>query len=516
MKITTPAVQAELDSILKSRCFRSRKTAQRFLTYVVKETLQGHGETINQFSIATEALGKDTDFDPTSNPLIRVQAGRLRKQLDEYYTTEGRDHLIRITLPTGSYQPSFIHRDEHNIKSDIQAYTSGVSLGPTLVCVPRLFTRDEADGWQIITHLVRDYVTHLTHFNFCQILFADEHQSQSQTWPDAAWNDYKADFALLFDLFDKQGSFSLKCSLAHSQTRQIVWAETFTLDQQDPEQGLLKIYRRIAHDTVSLEQGVAHNFWARQLLDSGKPIEPHHEVMIAMRKRIWNLTPKTLHDVRLVCEKRLHSYSQDVQAYIVYADLCRTDYLVKYGEFDPYHESVKQTSNQLLLLAPGNAYSHMFYAAVNALEQQFDISIEHLRKAVEISPLDTHLGVGVGLLYIVDNEWETGIHHIQQSIDTSPIHPDWYHIPMALYHYRNNNYLEAMKEIRKSRTHTCWETILRAAAYRLNDQTQLFNDEMQNLDKICPDFDAMKDKVIDSSYAGYANKTLSKLLKILP
>ncbi len=79
----------------------------RFLTFVVEQTLAGNESGICESSIAVEALGRDEDFDPRIDPVVRVVAGRLRRALEMYALTEGVGDSVRIVLPKGSYVPRF-------------------------------------------------------------------------------------------------------------------------------------------------------------------------------------------------------------------------------------------------------------------------------------------------------------------------------------------------------------------------------------------------------------------------
>jgi TolB-like protein len=100
---SAPEVSAQLEKILASRCFEQAQRASRFLRYAVEQTLAGHGERLKGYTIAVEAFDRSPDFDAHSDPLVRVEAGRLRRRLIEYYATEGQDDAVRIELPRGAY-----------------------------------------------------------------------------------------------------------------------------------------------------------------------------------------------------------------------------------------------------------------------------------------------------------------------------------------------------------------------------------------------------------------------------
>jgi adenylate cyclase len=96
-------VRAELERILASRCFEQAARSSSFLRFVVEQTLAGQGDRLKGYTIAVEVFGRPAEFDAQTDPLVRVEAGRLRRRLLEYYADEGRDDPVRIELPRGSY-----------------------------------------------------------------------------------------------------------------------------------------------------------------------------------------------------------------------------------------------------------------------------------------------------------------------------------------------------------------------------------------------------------------------------
>jgi len=100
-------VKAELERILASRSFARAGRASDLLKFLVGETLAGMGTRLKGYTIGVEVFGRPADFDPQVDPLVRVEAGRLRRRLLAYYTAEGSDDPVRIELPVGSYGVEF-------------------------------------------------------------------------------------------------------------------------------------------------------------------------------------------------------------------------------------------------------------------------------------------------------------------------------------------------------------------------------------------------------------------------
>jgi TolB-like protein len=99
------AVRLALERILKSAPFAQSRRRQRFLEYIVNETLAVRGDRLKGYSIAREVFDRPEDFDPNLDSIVRMEAARLRDRLREYYEHDGRSDLIRIELPKGTYTP---------------------------------------------------------------------------------------------------------------------------------------------------------------------------------------------------------------------------------------------------------------------------------------------------------------------------------------------------------------------------------------------------------------------------
>ena len=100
-----PVVRAQLERILASEVFSRSQQLRRFLSFIVEQRLAGHGQSLKESVLAHELYGKGTDFDGGADPVVRVDARRLRDKLREYY--ERRSDPVVISLPKGSYVPVF-------------------------------------------------------------------------------------------------------------------------------------------------------------------------------------------------------------------------------------------------------------------------------------------------------------------------------------------------------------------------------------------------------------------------
>jgi TolB-like protein len=100
-------VTLALERILASPLFSRADRQSRFLRYVVQKGLAGEDESLRETVIGVEVYERPATYDPKTDPIVRVEAARLRGRLREYYEAEGAGDPVRIQLPKGSYVPSF-------------------------------------------------------------------------------------------------------------------------------------------------------------------------------------------------------------------------------------------------------------------------------------------------------------------------------------------------------------------------------------------------------------------------
>lgn len=103
-------IDRELGRISASASFRAAPRLTAFLRFVVEMAAAGHGGRIKSYTVAVEAFGRDEGFDPQRNPIVRVEASRLRRALARFHAGEGHGDTVVIELPRGRYVPNFRER----------------------------------------------------------------------------------------------------------------------------------------------------------------------------------------------------------------------------------------------------------------------------------------------------------------------------------------------------------------------------------------------------------------------
>ena len=105
--LSVAEIEDQRDRILASKIFSRSKRQSAFLGHVIDAELAGQADKLKEFSLGIDVFGKDQSFYPATDPIVRVEASRVRSKLREYYDEEGSGDPIRIEIPKGHYVPVF-------------------------------------------------------------------------------------------------------------------------------------------------------------------------------------------------------------------------------------------------------------------------------------------------------------------------------------------------------------------------------------------------------------------------
>ncbi len=104
MLVAERVSRAQVERILQSDTFRSTEVLRRLLRFLADRSIEGDADQLKEYAIGLDALGKPATYDPRHDAGVRIQVGRLRQKLAEYYRTEGKDDPVNIDLPKGHFK----------------------------------------------------------------------------------------------------------------------------------------------------------------------------------------------------------------------------------------------------------------------------------------------------------------------------------------------------------------------------------------------------------------------------
>lgn len=172
--IPVDRIQRQLKRILTSPAFQATEAQKAFLAFVVKKALAGESGEIKGYTVATEVFGRREDFDQATDPIVSIQANKLRRALEHYYLTAGNKDPVRIEIPKGSYVPNFIERvGEHLASAHLgngHDVTRFEGAWPAVVIRPFQNLTGEPDLDYTAIGLATELATEITRFQDIRVL----------------------------------------------------------------------------------------------------------------------------------------------------------------------------------------------------------------------------------------------------------------------------------------------------------------------------------------------------------
>ncbi len=153
------AVRQHLSKILRSRGFSSSERLCKFLQLSVDRAFKGENHQLKESVLGIEVFDRKPGYDPKVDPIVRVQAHRLRAKLADYYNKEGRDDAVRIDLPKGAYVPAFQSQSREAIAKP-EAPTPATNRG--LVVLPFVNLSQDQDNEFFSDGLTEELINALT------------------------------------------------------------------------------------------------------------------------------------------------------------------------------------------------------------------------------------------------------------------------------------------------------------------------------------------------------------------
>ena len=420
-------IRQELEKILDAPLFRGAKRASAFLRYIVEETLAGREHQLKEYTVGLEVFEKGKDFQPHTDPSVRIEAGRLRKRLEHYYQDSAVDG-IEILIPKGCYIPQF-RRRRQSLHGEPERPLSSPSI--SINSFESLSSKEPALIAELLFQEMKKAVGNSSDFTLI------------------ASGDSAADFQMSGKIYRRRGSFIFYCDLLRTDSGEIVWTEGFPL--KSPGRFPLRMAETLAAEVsavVTGRGGILYDLLGKKIQEDGEIPDSITgiRILFALHKKL--MEPGIAGRLRTALERMIITSESrgDLRAFLsqTYWDFCMDldwNAMVNHDEsFVYYRDKALRLSKEAQELDPGGEDSLIcgIRCAFHEEDREtLQALTERLFRSNEVSALTMATGA---LLYSLGGGWETGMTVLENTLPLIPSPPGWFHHLTCQYHLRQMDY----------------------------------------------------------------------------
>lgn len=552
-------VLAALQRILSSDGFIASDRHRQFLSYVVKETLSGRAERLKGYTIAIQVFGRDASFDAQTDPLVRIEARRLRRALEHYYLTTGKSDPVRISVPKGGYVPVFEkvaeaaplsmppaapedpregkpaarHRwmlaalavtlatalaliatlyavDKNRANGDASEETA--AIGPTLLIEPISTISGGAQETALARGLSEELVTALSRFKAIRVALGTPSEP-----PSGSASRRALDSGHALRPYRVRGSVRtidrvtrIMVNLEDGLSGTILWTRTFDVQTEQRTAGDIEteVASKVAETLGDPYDVLFSNELKR--VRAVRSTDSDAYACVLSFYAYWQVPTASEHRVLRDCtERAVRTTPLYADAWTNLAWIYLDEYRFGYDPSDAPPSALERASSsarQALTLEPDNARAHMTMAVVQWFNHDLRLFTLHAEIALALNDCDIMIAAELGLRFALSGQWERAEPLIARAVAREP--PKWqiYRIAYALRAVEAGDYVTALDEVRKTRiSNQAVIQVLRASIYGQLGRISEAREEWRGVMRDLPD-------VAESPRAWLARRNLSPAL----
>jgi TolB-like protein len=486
--IPVDRIQRELERIMTSPAFRATDAQKAFLEFVVKKTLAGESEEIKGYTVATRVFGRQEDFDQATDPIVSIQANKLRRALEHYYLTAGNKDPVRIEIPKGSYVPNFIEQaGEHSASAhpgNEYDVTRFVGAWPAVVIRAFQNLTGEPDLDFIAVGLATELATEITRFQDIRVLIRgpDDRGRRSV--------DIGARFAIDGNIRKDSAGIKIAIQLIDLTTHTQIWADTNASEfRADRVIAFQEEVARVLAAKICAEFGVISRAMSIESRNFPPSDLKTYEAILRYYAFGANFSKATFFKALEALKLATAKEPEKAIVWSMLARLYADNYSLElYDAATPLDEAAA-FAEKGVRLDPANQRVSAIMSYVLLLKNDLSHGLAEAERAISLNPNSLIMMAELGYLLTLLGDWKRGPALIRKAIENNPYYHVIVHYPLWVDWIRRGDYENAYVETLHFRTPLLfWDPLIKAATLGLLGRNQEGKKAVEDLLKLKPDF----------------------------
>ncbi|MES0827722.1 hypothetical protein [Ruegeria sp. SCP11] len=466
----------QLERITTSEGFPCSARTKTFLEHLVHRELEGRGDELRGTALAMDVFGRGAEFDPNADPVVRIEAVKLRKALDYYYLTTGNNDPVSISVPKGQYRPLF---EINSPKTEPQESFAVLQTGRPVLGITAFDGSDTSRAKLFREGFPEELGLELARFTHIRVLtgYSDKSPggSQEQVLPPC-------DYVLDGSVRDNQANLRLIVRLKRTVDGSVLWADR--RDINPDVSGHFKAQEEIAKQCAAKladAYGVVATDAASHQTNRSLAGSSTYQALLAFHAHVRTSRSGSLQQMLDLARSAIQNDGASGLAHALMALGYVEEVALGQKRLSAILELGQTHAEKAVALEP-QCQEALFAAAIYALlardTQRFNRLMD---AAIQVNPNSALLIALAGAWIALVGDIKLGAEMVRQALDINPLLPIWTNITLCLEHVEDGDYATASEKVQRidAREHA-GDWLLIAAIHGLADNTELAKNALSN------------------------------------
>jgi adenylate cyclase len=481
-------IRAELKRILESPDFEASQRSKDFFRFVVEETLSGRSHTLKGYTIATQVFGRGEEFDPVLDPIVRIEAGKLRRALERYYLRKIGQNPVRIAIPKGTNVPAFHEqiRLEPGKKSKAEE-ASEVSFDrswPSVLVRPFQNLTGNSSKNYLGLGLAAEISSEISSFQELRVLLYNPEGYGRRA------EDQGVRFTIEGSIREDKAGIKLAVNLIDTASNEHIWSDTYSSDLEVAK--LIAFQEKIAQE-IAVKTAGEKGLIARTLFQESKDRHPSqlktYEAVLRYYEYYMTRTPDSFLRAKEALEYAVKIEPECGQVWCMLGRIYANIYSLELPGFETALEKAREYAEKGVRLNPENQRCRKILAQILMFSNEIEAASIEANRALALNPNSLFMLDGIAYLLALLGDWERGTGLIRDVMRRNPHYGLFVHYALWVDWIRQDNYEQAHLETMNFRKPSLfWEPLMQAATFGLLGRYEEGKGAVEKLLELKPDF----------------------------
>lgn len=490
-------IYTQLDKILASATFVNKLRLKRFLSYVVIETLKGNALLIKGYTLGLEVFDKDETFDPATDAIVRVEAGRLRRLLEHYYLGEGKNDPIIINLPKGKYEITFDNNENpSNISSDtIFNAAASPPTGPAIAVMPFEFIGSEKNLGIFADGITEEIINQLS---LSPSLFVISRKITSLFKGKSIdirelSRELETHYILEGSIRQAGNNVRVSASLISGINGAIIWTEKY--DRILSPDNIITVQDEIGRQvsaTIGDAYGTIMRNSAINMKRSSTEYMEAYKSVLLFHNYLYELSQKSHLKARKSLEQAINLDPHYSDAWAGLAFLALDEYRFNFNKKNDPHKALDRAQNFAeKSISLSSQFSIAWYAMtiIHYHKGELKKFKNNIKKGLSTAQNSPAILADSGVYLCLMGEIDQGISLVKKAMILNPLHPSWCNFALFHSHFLKGEYEKSAGYISTIKTPDWfWPHALQAIIYTQIGDEKSATLACENVGRLYPDF----------------------------